>query len=465
MPTYDDQHLRTDLGAIGENGSALLAEERALLTGGADVTSLVIEGTTVHLPDAYRKAISEGTGVGLSVRERAIAQARKDLGLPVENAGQTVTADNVPMTGDLAQLSAKLGIGQNRIIELRKEKEAKLKAQGAPDVPQDLVSAYQRAQQAGKFEDVEAGQGKDARAKAQLEWEKTGEGIEFLQGFGSSGSAGGTGSNGTAGQPSMAYKDSDAYKSLPSDLQALIDTSFATFAVGTEQDFIKLNEAIRQVQGIVDPFFAAQMALTRASLLDKVAQVTKSWQFSQEGITRIRDELMQDIALRGEELGLEEQSALARTIRTLDQNVLDLRDAAATTGRTFGEGRFTLSEDIGQSQTEAADIIQSTRRQANFERQRLAIRAERGDTEAQAKLAEGASQTGFQLQGVSRELESILGTTKATAAVADAPALAGTAFVGGVLGSLEVSRQQAFANEIKSMFEAQKLDANLVPNF
>jgi len=460
MASFSDQELKTKLGAIGKIGSSLFKKERELLTGG-----------DAGLPDAYRKSLREGTFSNIKDPfERAQAQIDFDSGARTDQ-GEVITADNIPVSGRENEIATRLGISPERVLQLRKEKEQSLLAGGGPDVPQDLDSAYQRSLQSNRFEDIEAEQGKDARAQAQLKWEKSAAGIEFLQsgdfssGGGGAGAGAGGAGGGQAGQPTTAYKDSQAYQDLPDALKDLVDTSFATLFKGEEADFVKLNEAIKQAQAIVDPFFAAQLALTRASLVDSVARTTKSFEFGQEAIKRIRDELIEDISLAGEQLGLEEQAQLSSAIRQFDTNVLDLRDAAAQKGTTFGEGRLTLSGDIEQAQTESAEIIQSTRRKANFQRQELSQRAQQGDRGARAKLAEGESDFGFDLQDIGRRAEEILGSTGATGLAADAPELSGVNFVGGVLGNIEVQRQQSFARELGVFFDAQNLDANLTPNF
>ena len=332
---------------------------------------------------------------------------------------------------------------------------------GTVNVAQDTDSAYKRAVAGNRFEGQEreataggfVGTPKERRAQAQLEWEQTADGKQWLidnPQFASIGS-------GDVGQPQMLYRDSEAYKALPDALKELVDTSFATLFQGTEEDFVKLNEAIRQAQKIVDPFFAAQLALTRASIIDTVARTTKSFEFGEEAIQRIRDELMEDIALAGGQLGLEEQAQIAKVLRDFDQTALSLKDAAALTGRTFGQGRFTLSEDIGQAQIQSAEILQSTRRQANFERQRLSLRAQQGDREAQARLAELESEFGCDIRKIGREAEALVGTREATGLATDAPQLAGAGFVGGVLGDIEVRRQKAFGAEVGTFFRAQGL--------
>lgn len=112
----DDVKLRTDLGAIGESGSDLLRQERELLT--TDIKNTTIGEQQVDLGDIYRKSIREGTFTNLmsTPLERARAQANLDLGIEpgVENVSFDPT--KVDLEGDLAQLSAKYGIGQNVIV-------------------------------------------------------------------------------------------------------------------------------------------------------------------------------------------------------------------------------------------------------------------------------------------------------------------------------------------------------------
>ena len=259
----------------------------------------------------------------------------------------------------------------------------------------------------------------------------------------------------------MAYKDSASYKALPDSMKALVDTSFATLAVGTEEDFKKLDNAIKQAQGIVDPFFAAQLALTRASFVDQIAKQTQDYEFGAAATKRIRDELMQDIGNSLDKLGLEEQSTIAKIVRQFDQTSLDLKDQAASKGTTFGSGRFSLSSDINTASIESADLLQSARRSANFERQSLQLKAERGETLTNEELAKLEATKSYNLQSIVRNAESIMGTKNTTDLAASAPEVAGTNIVGGVMGSAEEQRQKSFSEELKTWYNAQKPTYNL----
>ena len=122
MPKFDDTKLRTDLGAVGATGSALLAKERALLTGGADVARTRIGDQDVNLQDAYRKSVKAGSFINLKgdPTARARAQATRELGLTAEVEDVAFDPTGKDIGGDLAELSAQYGVGQNVFIEARR---------------------------------------------------------------------------------------------------------------------------------------------------------------------------------------------------------------------------------------------------------------------------------------------------------------------------------------------------------
>jgi len=100
------------------------AEERELLDPGSTSKrrTVNIGGKKIHLPDAFRKSVREGTFTNITDPfERAIAQANLDAGIDtgVENVGLDIS--QVPQSGDLDVLARKFNVGQGTIVSARRE--------------------------------------------------------------------------------------------------------------------------------------------------------------------------------------------------------------------------------------------------------------------------------------------------------------------------------------------------------
>lgn len=259
---------------------------------------------------------------------------------------------------------------------------------------------------------------------------------------------GGTAGSGSSAQPSYAYRNSEAYKSLSQEDKDFIDIAYGSFAAENSQQMELLTRAIDQAIKLADPFSKAQLSLAKLAIVDKIAETTNDYSFKEEQTKRIRDELFEDIALSSESLTLEEQAQLAEIGREFDQQILSARDKAAETGTTFNTGRASLEESEALLQARTAGTIESLNRRTTFGLKQLELKAERGDSQAQAELDQLKFKRGLDIRALTRSAESTLGTKEASK-------LGGIdlgQLVGGVEGEIESERKQSIREKIAQFF-------------
>lgn len=326
---------------------------------------------------------------------------------------------------------------------------------GGSGVSSNLADAYARAQKGERFEGDEREGGKDARARAQLEWEKTEDGKKWLADNGYDVGEAGHSQGAVMPAKTMAFKESEAYKSLNQEQKDFIEIAFNTLHTGGESEAVKLANAINSAYAIADPYYKAQLGLSKAEIISTIARNTGNFAFAEEALKRTRDELLEDIALNSEELTLEEQADIARVTRQFEDDILNIQDAAANKGVTFGTGRGSRQEAEGRATEEYEDVVQSTQRRANFQRTRLGLAAGRAEVATAQELAKGKFNQGIDLRNILRESERLLGSEGATD-IAEETGINTGSIVGGVRGTLTENKERDIISDIGGFLELQR---------
>jgi hypothetical protein len=246
--------------------------------------------------------------------------------------------------------------------------------------------------------------------------------------------------------PRMAYKDTDAYKSLSAEEKDAIDLAYGAISVGGEIEAKQLSDAIKNAVAIADPYYAAQMNIFKGEFDAKIAEQKGDYESKYRIIKETRDRLAEDVSADSSNLTLEQQADMATVVREFDEDILAIADEAADKGLTFATGaRSKILADKRRAE-QMQDVVQSSSREYNYKINQLKIKAQRGDEDAAAELAELETSNTLALQGIGRAAETVLGS-------ANIPAITGYTPVGGVIGSIEEDKRRAVLSDVGSMMQ------------
>lgn len=248
---------------------------------------------------------------------------------------------------------------------------------------------------------------------------------------------------------SAKFRDSAAYKALPSDLREFVDLAYGLIEVGGANEAQMFANALKQAQGAADPYYKTLMSLARAEVLGSIAEQNFDYETKSEAIRRARNELMEDVRLNKDFLTLEQQAEIAREVRKYDEDLLDIADIAAEKGLTFATGARSRARAEELRGMEYQDVVQSSGRQFNFQIRELELRAARGDVEAEKQLAALTGKRNLALQGIGRAAEEVLGS-------ANLPSIPGFTPTGGAVGKIEEEKRRAIASDTAAYLELQK---------
>lgn len=245
----------------------------------------------------------------------------------------------------------------------------------------------------------------------------------------------------------VEFKNTDAYKNLTPEEKEFIDMGFQLITLGGEQDARMFANAISQAKSVADPYFKAQISLTQAEIVGKVAELNLDFDTKKEIIERTQKELSEDVASQKEFLSLEQQADIARANKDLDQDLLSLRDQAAAKGITFS----TISEQAqARAVTKTGDVVESVKRQSNFRVKELETKAARGDISAQKQLEAMRSGKSLTSQTIGRRAEEILGSSGIPGGIEDYVP------IGGIKGQIQEEKQRAVLSDTESFISLQR---------
>ena len=252
--------------------------------------------------------------------------------------------------------------------------------------------------------------------------------------------AGGGGGGGQSPPPPPAkslFRNSAAYQALGTDAKSLVDLAFSSFSGTLEQQQIFVD-ALTQAQALADPYSKSQLLLFGAEFELAVAKTKNDYEAQAEILNRARTDLAAELKSNEDFLNLEQQSNLAKELKTYDTDLLTIAETAEAKGLTFATGiksRMGAEERRGE---QYQDVIQSTKRQYNFRIENLKQAARQGDIKAQKELENLSSQQGFKLQNIGQQAERVLGSTGLGGL-----GLGGFISQGGALGSVEQERRKS----------------------
>lgn len=246
----------------------------------------------------------------------------------------------------------------------------------------------------------------------------------------------------------MAYKDTAAYQSLSADAKSFIDEAYKTIEVGGEAEAAKLSQAINQAIAIADPYYAKQLELAKAEITASIAKQTGDYETAYRTIENTKKRLAEDVAAESSYLTLEQQADIATVMNAYDEDMLSIADEAAEKGLGFAYGARSKIIADQRRTTQMQDVVQSSRREYNYKINELKLKAQRGDEDAAAELADLEKSNTLSLQKIGRTAEAVLGS-------ANIPSVSGYTPVGGVLGSLEEEKRKSIISDVGGFMSLQ----------
>jgi hypothetical protein len=244
-------------------------------------------------------------------------------------------------------------------------------------------------------------------------------------------------------KPTMAYKDSEAYKSLSPEAKAFVDLGFDTIVSGGETEARQLSDAINNAIAIADPYYAAQLELAKGEIGAAIAGQNNDFETKHRILTQTRDRLSQDVNAESSNLTLGQQADLSTVLRGFDEDILSIADSAADKGLTFATGARSRILAETRRGEQMQDVVQSSTREYNYKMNELRVKAARGDEDAANQLADLERSNQLSLEKIGRTAETVLGS-------ANVPGTTGYTPVGGVIGSLEEQKRKSILSDVGS---------------
>jgi hypothetical protein len=241
----------------------------------------------------------------------------------------------------------------------------------------------------------------------------------------------------------MAYKDSEAYKSLSPEAKAFVDLGFDTIVSGGETEARQLSDAINNAIAIADPYYAAQLELAKGEIGAAIAGQNNDFETKHRILTQTRDRLSQDVNAESSNLTLGQQADLSTVLRGFDEDILSIADSAADKGLTFATGARSRILAETRRGEQMQDVVQSSTREYNYKMNELRVKAARGDEDAANQLADLERSNQLSLEKIGRTAETVLGS-------ANVPGTTGYTPVGGVIGSLEEQKRKSILSDVGS---------------
>ena len=233
--------------------------------------------------------------------------------------------------------------------------------------------------------------------------------------------------------PSTNFINSDAYKSLSPDEQAMINTMYNTYATGTAQQQNLLIQAVTAASANSDPYYKSLLDITMGEFGAKVAAENNDYGTQQQIIQTTQQQLLTNVNAQEGALTLENQADLAKIAINYNDDILNAQSSAANTGTAQGSGYGTLDYASNLLTAQQQNTVMSTNASYNYNIQALQLKASQGDVNAQLQLQQLTQQHNASIQNIGTSAEQEVGTAN----VGNIPGLtsAGYTALGGNNGS------------------------------
>ena len=244
---------------------------------------------------------------------------------------------------------------------------------------------------------------------------------------------GGAGDGGTGNIPDW-LKDNDYFNQLSPDEQSYIVNYYNVLTIQDEENQKLFAQALQDAKDQADPYFAEKIRMAQDELTRALGGQAGDFASNKRDLELRIDQIGEDLKTGKDRLSVDQQSELARQKRSYEYQLEGLVESASHKGLTFSSKR-ALAE--GRLATEQTDIVESTKREFQRRITDLQQAASRGEVEAQNLLEDYERTYGESVTSLIRASEKELGTTN----LPGLPDLPGVSPLGGVVGSLEETKQ------------------------
>lgn len=239
-----------------------------------------------------------------------------------------------------------------------------------------------------------------------------------------------------------ALLSAEEFKSLPKDQQEVVKAVYMAIGENNTESASRLVSAFQAAEKLADPYFKQQIRLASDAVERGFVQVDQELQFEEMQSARRLKDLQDDIATRGEYLGLEEQNALKGIEREYKQTLDTTRQNLAATGRSSSSVRAETEQLINES---TGDLRESTKRSFGQQKKEIQDKLTRGQRDTQAEIQRLRDVAKQNKTGLFRKAEEQLGTSGLPRLNFDVTPL------GNVTGSIYEDKQNDIIGAVKNL--------------
>ena len=230
-------------------------------------------------------------------------------------------------------------------------------------------------------------------------------------------------------------EDNENFQQLSSDEQEYMVNYYNVLTIQDEENQKILAQALEDAKAQADPYFAEKIRMAQDELTRGLGKQAGDFGSRKRDLELRIDQLKEDLTTGKERLSIDQQSELSRQQRSYEYQLEDLVEGAASRGLTFSTKRALAESRL---KTEQTDIVESTKREFQRRITDLQMAASRGEVGAQNLLKDYERTYGENVTTLIRGAEQRLGTENLPSGL---PALPGVSPLGGVVGSLEETKQ------------------------
>lgn len=223
--------------------------------------------------------------------------------------------------------------------------------------------------------------------------------------------------------------EDEDYNSLTDDDKDFIKKYAETLEDNDEENQKLLAQALEDAKAQADPYFKEKIRIVQDELLSSLGGLKGDFTSQKKRLETRIEEIKQDLKTGKERLTIDEQSDLATQARKAQSQLDNLMENVSATGLTFSTKRTLAESELA---AENKDVVESTQRSFQRQREDLQLQADRGNKEAQQLLEDYDRKFGESANKLVRSAESYVGTE-------NLPDLEGfgASPLGGITGSIE----------------------------
>lgn len=213
-----------------------------------------------------------------------------------------------------------------------------------------------------------------------------------------------------ASQPQIddtVLRESDEFKSLSEDQQAAVLQVYQAIAENNTDQAERLAAAFKTAAGISDPFFKQELRMAVDALERGFVSIDQEEEYRARQLKQNQQDLVQDLQTNRDSLSFDEQAALRQIERQYSQDLKNVRQSMAATGKSFSSER---AETEGLLEEATGDLRESTTRRFGVENLKLDRTEERTNRDTTQELERLAQLSKDKRTDLFREGEAKVGT-------------------------------------------------------